>query len=232
VAVAIATGKDEAGSLIIRSMVFPLTDEQIAQAKKLDRYLSIRVPEIERELKEEARKAKRKKLRQGDVLSWHSLGAKLRAICEEYSINAARERQWLWQSLQNLHASDFIKKKERGKTRNHFEYCYELSRFPIEFASLIKWSEWVYFFDSRMVREDSRVTDWLYKKAQADQSLGRQHFRRFVQKLNKRIGHLDTSVLTDGELFAICDTVWGEVDQELAVAHEVTSKGRCLGDTR
>ena len=224
VAVAIATGKDESGNLIIRSMGFPLTDDQINQAKKLDHYLSIRIPEIERELKEEARKAKRKKLKHGDVLTWHTLGAKLRIICDEYSISAARERQWLWHSLQNLHATDFIKKKERGKTRNHFEYCYELSRFPIEFASLIKWSEWVYFFDSRMVREDRRVTDWLYKKAQADRSLGRQHFRRFVQKLNKRIGHLDTSVLSDAELFAICDSVWTEVDQELAVAPEVRSK--------
>ena len=221
--VAIATQKDEAGNLVIHSMVFPLTERQIEQAKKFDKYLSVRIPEIERELKAEARRAGRKKQGQGDVLTWHLLGSKLRDICVEYSINTARERHWLWESLQNLHASDFIKKKERGKTRNHFEYCCELARFPIYFASRIKWSEWAYFFDSRTVREDRRVTDWLYKKAEGDNSLGRQQFRRSVQKLNKKIEKLDTSVLTEEELFAICDSVWREANVELATAPELRS---------
>jgi len=207
--VAIITRKDNDGSPVIHSMVFPPTKEQIEQAEKLDRYLSVRIPEIERELKAEARRTGRRKQGQGDVRTWHLLGSNLRDICVDYSINTARERHWLWESLTSFHASDFIKKKERGKTRNHFEYCYELSRFPMEFASRIKWSEWAYFFDSRTVREDRRVTDWLCKEAEADNSLGRQQFRRFVQKLNRKIEKLDTSVLTEEELATICDSVWG-----------------------
>jgi hypothetical protein len=208
-------------------MTFPLTKEQVKQAEELDNYLSKRIPGIERELKTEARKPKKKrKSRGGDVMIWHSLGTKLRDICNKYSINAAREREWLWESLQNLHASDYIKKKQRGKTRNHFEYCFELARFPIEFASLIKWSEWVYFFDSKTVHEDKRVTDWLYKKAEAERSLGRQHFRKFVQKLNRKIGPLDTSVLTDSELFSMCEAIWNEIDKEIILTPEISAENQ------
>jgi hypothetical protein len=148
------------------------------------------------------------------VLLWHALGQKLRAICEEKLIIGIRERRWLWEAIANIHASERIKRARRGRARDHFEYCYRLSLYPIEFAKRINWSEWVYFFDSLTVREERRVDEWLTTLVKRGELIDRKVFRPFTQNLNKRIQDLDTSELTADELFSIYDKVWQETKSE------------------
>lgn len=226
---AIAT-RIENGTLMYSSTVIPPPEEDMDRAKELGQHLSVKIPEIEKNLKSEFRRARGRKHRPGDARMWRTLGEELGRICKTYSVENARERQWLWEAIQNLYASDFIKKKERGKTRNHFEYCYQLAQFPSEFSDQINWSEWVYFFDSRAVREDQRTVVWLKRKVEASSAVDRREFRRFIERLNKRIQKLDTSVLTDDELFEIYDSVWSQVVLEVKAAAQARSKaGRHRG---
>jgi hypothetical protein len=74
----------------------------------------------------------------------------------------------------------------------------------------VNWSEWVYFFDSRTVREEMRIDDWLRILVKQGQKINRKTFRQFVQKLNKRVRDLDTSELSEKELFQIYDAIWCE----------------------
>ena len=134
----------------------------------------------------------------------------------KHGIVGTRERRWLWEALQNLHASRRISRAVRGRTRNHFEYCYRLAQFSSGFASQIKWSEWVYFFDSRTVREENRIDEWLQRLTQKGDKITRQLFRRFSELLNDRIRKLDTSVLNKTELFAIYDAAWVAAKRELS----------------
>jgi hypothetical protein len=220
---AIAT-RIENGTPMYRSTVIPPPEEDMAKAKQLGQHLSVRVPEIEKSLKSEFRRARGRKHRPGDAHMWRTLGEELDRICRAYSVGNARERQWLWEAIQNLYASDFIKKKERGRTRNHFEYCYQLAQFPAEFSDQINWSEWVYFFDSRAVREDQRTVTWLKSKVEGNTAVDRREFRRFIERLNKRIQKLDTSVLTDDELFEMYGSVWDQAVLELAATVEAGPK--------
>jgi len=217
---AIAT-RIENGMPMYRSTVIPPPEEDMERAKRLGQYLTTRIPEIEKGLKSEFRRARGRKHRPGDARMWRTLGEELERICKMYSLENARERGWLWEAIQNLYASDFIKKKERGRTRNHFEYCYQLAQFPAEFSDQINWSEWVYFFDSRPVREDQRTVAWLKKKVETNTAVDRREFRRFIERLNKRIQKLDTSVLTDEELFAMYESVWNQAVLEVAGVADV-----------
>jgi len=188
------------------------------QAKALDKYLERRILEIEKELVAEGlltETTRGNKQDKGGVLLWHALGTKLSAICQHEGIIGRRERRWLWEAVENIYSTQRIKRVTRGHTRVHFEYCYRLSGFPIEFAKQVNWSEWVYFFDSRTVREELRIDDWLRTLVAQCQKINRKIFRRFVQHLNKRVRNLDTSELSQEELFLIYDAIWNETLKEV-----------------
>jgi hypothetical protein len=209
---AIITEKHANGKVNIKA-TSPLTTELEKQARDLDKYLERRVPELIKELiaeglLEETVVGNLKKQKEGVVQLWHSLGTKLRAICYETGIQKRRERRWLWEAMENVYPTNPIRRASRGRARIHFEYCYRLAQFPIEFAKQLHWSEWVTFFDSKTVREEQRIDDWLRTMVEQGTTIGRSDFRKFVQTLNKRIRNIDTSELTTEELFRIYDSVW------------------------
>jgi hypothetical protein len=215
---AIITEKDDRGHVKTIRSTFPLTVELEKQAESLDKYLKRRIPQIEKELIAEGlltENTRGNKQEKGVVLLWHSLGTKLNAICQHEGIIGRRERRWLWEAVENIYSTHKIRRVTRGHTRVHFEYCYRVSRLPIEFAKQVNWSEWVYFFDSRTVREELRIDDWLRTLVTQGQKINRKIFRRFVQHLNKRVRNLDTSELSQEELFLIYDAIWNETLKEV-----------------
>lgn len=221
---AIIVEKDPGGNVkTLRSSVVPLPTELEERAHKLDDYLSNRIPTIEKELihaklLDEKMPKQGKPKNRGGVLLWHALGCKLSAICDEQGITGAthiRERRWLWEAIEKIHATERIKRVGRGRTRLHFEYCYRLSKFPLEFAKQLNWGEWVYFFDSRTVREEPRVDAWLRTLVERGEKINRMIFRRFTERLNKRARKLDTSVFNEKELFAIYNEVWQDTKNDL-----------------
>jgi len=219
---AIIVEKDPEGKVKTQRSSVPLTKELEDRASALDAYLSKKIPELENGLvsaklldenipEQESTKTK------GNVQLWHALGIGLRAICDKYAIIGRRERGWLWEAIEANYATERIIRAARGRTRSHFEYCFRLSRFPIQFAQKLNWSEWVYFFDSRTVREEQRADDWLMTLVTRGEPVGRKEFRRFAERLNKRVQKLDTSVLTQPELFGLYESIWVETKKELSL---------------
>jgi hypothetical protein len=217
---AIITEKFSGGDVrTLRSSVIPPSPDMIEKAKALDKYLGRKIPTVEKELIDkgllDSTIPNSGSLRkEGNVELWHFLGSKLRAICEEREITGLRERRWLWEAIERLYATERIKRAGRGRARSHFEYCYRLSNFPLEFAKRLNWSEWVYFFDSRTVREENRADEWLMAFIGSTERIGREDFRRFTQHLNQRLKNLDTSVLSQDELFSLYGRIWQETSME------------------
>ena len=221
---AIIVNKAPDGRLEYRSES-PLTSALEQQAKELDMYLSKNSQRTEQALvdagflsnEESAEPATGK---EGSAQMWYLVGSMLRGICEEKGIDSAARRRWLWLALENIHASTRIKRKDRGRLRNNFEYCFRLSRFSKEFVDSVGWSEWVTYFDSRTIREDERIDDWLDESVRNGMKVGRKAFRGFIREMNKRMsrrtGGLDTSVFRREELFNLCNSVWSEVVNESA----------------
>ncbi|WXG43857.1 MAG: hypothetical protein WED04_07475 [Promethearchaeati archaeon SRVP18_Atabeyarchaeia-1] len=211
---AIVTEKYPGGNIkTLRSTVNPITPELEQRALRLDSYLGSRIPAIEKELidaglLDEKIPKEGSFKNQGNISLWHALGLRLSALCDKEGVTSVRERRWLWEAIEKIYATERIKRIGRGRTRRHFEYCYQVSRYPIEFADQLNWAEWVYFFDSRTVREETRVHVWLMTRVKKGEKIDRSTFRVFTQHLNRRLRKLDTSVLNNEELFAIYDRIW------------------------
>ncbi len=219
---AIIIEKDSEGKVKTQRSSVPLTKELEEKAIALDGYLSKRIPDLENglvsgKLLDENIPEPESKKTKGNVQLWHALGVGLRAICDKYAITGRRERGWLWEAIEANYATERIIRAARGRTRSHFEYCFRLSRFPIEFAQKLNWSEWVYFFDSRTVREEQRADEWLMTLVTRGEQVGRKEFRRFAERLNKRVQNLDTSVLTQDELFELYESIWIETKRDLSL---------------
>ena len=173
---------------MLRSTTAP-TAELRAAAEKLDKDLAQRMARLEKALIREGQIDEAippigSTKPRGSVELWYTVGSELRSIVDAYDIRGARERRWLWEALSKLHATERINRVSRGRTRQHFEYCYRLAQFPLDIARKMYWSEWVYFFDSLTVREEPRADRWLESKLEGDRSLDRPSFRRFTETLN------------------------------------------------
>lgn len=221
---AIITEKHPEGAArTLRSTVHPPPPELQKRAAALDSFLSRRIKEIEAGLAKAglldegaARRGSDKP--KGNVSLWHALGRELNRICREWHVAGRRERRWLWEAIENIHATERIKRARRGRTRLHFEYCYRLAQFPLETAARLNWSEWVYFFDSPTVREEQRADEWLRRTVAAAPHIDRRLFRRLTENLNRRIRGMDTSVLSKKELFALYAAVWKATTREIGRA--------------
>ena len=176
---AIITEKYSGGDVkTLRSSIIPPPQDLVDRANALDKYLVRKIPSIEKELIDRGlldsqipgHSTPRK---EGNVRLWHSLGSKLREVCQAEGIAGLRERRWLWEAIEKLYATERITRVGRGRARSHFEYCYRLSKFPISFAERLNWSEWVYFFDSRTVREEPRIDEWLMTLVNRDEKVSR-----------------------------------------------------------
>lgn len=218
---AIVTQRHPNGSVkTMLSSVQPPTPQMQQAAEELDTYLQKRISSLERHLASAGllQAPGQGKTGRGGVKLWYAVGKSLSHIVEERDIRGARYRRWLWEAITNLHASDAIKRAERGRTRMHFEYCYRLARFPEEVAERMNWGEWVYFFDSLTVRGEARADDWLRRTITSQPEMDRRTFRRFAEALNRVVRKKDTSVLSNEELSALYQSVWEATQAEVAGA--------------
>src|SRR5262245_47565173 len=118
----------------LRSTIQPPTARLEAQARITDTYLQEEIPAIEQRLikgnlLQDQAEGTRGKRGTEKVDLWHELGNELRKVCAKLKVAGQRERRWLWEALENIYATEQIKRAQRGKTRNHFEYCYRLAGF-------------------------------------------------------------------------------------------------------
>jgi hypothetical protein len=228
--VAIITDTTPTGGPLIRSSVAAPGQRLFEEAERLDRTLRTEVRDLEMSLVEKGLLAElpnesATSAGRGAVALWHALGVGLREIADRHLLTGPRERRWLWEAIEKRHASPRVLRAGRGRNRNHFEYCFRLSRFPIELANQLQWSEWVYFFDSRTVREEQRIDDWLVQRLRGPGRISRAEFRRFSEALNARLRTLDTSVLSNGELFRIYDEAFHVATTQIAEAGPASPRG-------
>jgi hypothetical protein len=222
-ALAIITEKYSDGKSKTLRTTAPLSSELRRQADQLDSRVHTQIQHLETELVAAGLldvpiPATGSVKARGGVPLWHRVGRELVRIAKEAGVRSVRERRWLWEAIDNLYASERLKRASRGKTRMHFEYCFRLAQYPLELASKMNWSEWVYFFDSLTVREEPRADKWLKTRLEAESALDRRTFRRFTENLNRRIRKMDTSILSTRELFDLYDATWQSTAKELAVA--------------
>lgn len=196
-----------------------VTQAEKKQAEKLDHFIEARMKEIVGEMKKEGLiELKGKK---GVVKLWYEVGKRLSFVMDR-AVVPEDDREFIWQAL-----SDHSGELNPGKSRvdrsesNYFRYCYNLAQLEWDFVRLGgDWTSWVEFFDSKRIREDRRMIDWLISRSREKPSEkwiaftkgSRQDWiRRLTKPIRHRFQNRATTELNDEELFCELDEIFNEL---------------------
>lgn len=214
----------------LKAISFPPSAEERDLALELDALLQERIPEIEAELINMGLlpievPADEIPSRGGNVALWWNLGQLFQPIVDNKRLVKPKERRFLWEAIR-MYATRRIQRKDRGPSRVHWEYCYRVSKFPWEFVRRLNWDDWVFFIDSKSLRQEPRVDDWIRARMKQMAKLGRKELRTLARELNKKFKNKDTTVFTEMELYAIYDQVLERILNEQTEMKGASNKRR------
>ena len=153
--------------------------------------------EIEKELK---KKSKNK----FDSERSYELGIILANKLKEYDIIESN-RYYFWSLLRfGVNTTD-DRKIFQPKQREPYEHMYLLSRLPKELALKYSMSKWDHLFDITTARKDDRIYTWLMNDTNKNFINSNDVFQNFCKGIKDNIERIDTSLLSDEELFEIYD---------------------------
>lgn len=195
-----------------------LTREAKEQAEKLDSVLSRRMKEIEKEIgKSKLLKLKR---RRGVIKLWFEVGRRLSFVSDP-AIVPLEDQKFVWRALYD-HAKTIVPGPGRSRAesyeRNHFRYCALLAKFDWDFVDVVgNWRSWVEFFDSKRIREDTRIIEWLEQRSRKKptenwklfaKGVKPKHFRKLTKAIRQNLKKKDTTVLSTSELLSKLDEIF------------------------
>lgn len=181
-------------------------EEERARADKLDNLIAKEMNKFNRLFSSED-KIPRRGSKDKASIYWE-LGSVLRKIFFESGLIEPAEKSFYWINVR-MHVPKSLLADDRGNNRVHLEYCFRLAGFSKGKAERMKWSEWVYLFDSPGINREERFDKWLDSKMDdSSTNFSRESIRLFVQCANQILGKKETSKLTNGELFRCYEAAW------------------------
>jgi len=196
-----------------------VTEEEKKKAEQFDLFLSKKIRQIEREMKENGLLALKGK--KGEVHRlWYEVGRRLEFVMDT-SVVAAEDREFVWRAIydhvQELHSGPIPERAKRDPDSSHFSYCFKLSRFPEEFVeSAGDWTSWSEFFDRKETKNDPRIIEWLGKKAKESNVSGRQDWLRPLTKaIHEEYDKYDTLIRFESK-----DDLFHDLDRILYRIHK------------
>lgn len=213
-------GREEILMKIYKSKNNLVTLSEKKEAEKLDSFLEEKMKEITQKMKKnELIQLKGKK---GVVQLWYEVG-KCLSFVRDTNIVREEDRDFVWQAIYD-HAGELHpgrSRMDRPKT-NYFRYCELLAKFDWDFVRSTDWTSWVEFFDSKRIREDSRIINWLLSMSKERStewleftSGPKQDWVRLLTKaIRHRFSNRATKEIPDEELFSELEEIFYETYQK------------------
>ena len=134
----------------------------------------------------------------------YELGLILSNKLAEYKIiESTRYNFW---SMLRQNVNEYDKRVVlQTKQRDPYEDCYLLSKLPRELALKYSMSKWDHLFDITTARSDDRIYKWLLDNECDEFVKSNDVFQNFCKCLKLYISDIDTSILSDDELYNIYD---------------------------
>ena len=184
---------DKEGHLVYKGL---LTLKEIATIDEILNALKEEIPQIEADLTDEYGKT---------VLYRYYLGKFLGDLLTKYNISFS-ERRRFWDEIK-LFATQENRTRNEGTdsvTRSFYEQCYVLSQQDIDVVKKLSARQWQDLLDRVDNREDERIFQWIKEKKE---KIREDDWREFEKGLHLFLKNKDTSVFSNGELFAIYDSI-------------------------
>jgi len=180
----------------------PLTTEAKKQAEELDDFLSKKLSDILNDVKK--KDLLKLKNKPGVLKLWYEVGKNLTFI-NNTSIIPPEDRKYVWRAIYD-HANELkpgqLNVRAINRPENsHFAYCYNLSKYTWDFVKNAgNWTAWVEFFDSLVLREDTRIIEWLGNIQNFSTGSRQNWLRKLTRKIRREFKNKDTKVFSDSEL--------------------------------
>lgn len=227
---AVIVEKNSQDGARLKAISFPPSAEERDLALELDTLLQERIPAIETELIGMGLlpleiSFEEMPSRGGNIALWWNLGRLFQPIVDDKRLVKPKERRFLWEAIR-MYATRRIQRVDRGPSRIHWEYCYRVSKFPWEFVKRLSWDDWVFFLDSKSLRQEQRVDDWMHSRMEKLSELSRKEFRSLTREINQKFKNKDTSVFSDSELSEIYDQLLEKVLSSRSTTQKTSRKRR------
>lgn len=177
------------------------------KAERLDHFLKIRLPGIEKEMEQEG------SLNQGALRKWHSLGLRLQFVDDTELIEPSDvHSRVIWLALREHCPVSLLPKGEKekiqenhpskreGKKYDHFEHCYKLGKFRWEDVEWVPtWTDWSELAEVPGIMRDHRIIPTVGKLARRLEPLILRHkFREIVKELRKEFPTKEKTIESTG----------------------------------
>ena len=192
-----------------------LSKSEREQAERLDNDLSKLLPKIYEDMKKEG------SLSGAELLKWYNLGRRLQFVGDPSRVSPNDLLQGhVWRAIRDYCPKELRPSPQRrgnrdtrpereGQRRDHYNYCYEIGKYPWEGISRIqRWSDWISLFESPGMLRDPRILKLVIEAISViGHPLTRPDFRKLVKALRKpfstRPTYIEPSVLPDERLRAL-----------------------------
>lgn len=192
---AVIVKEDEKGVMTYRSMNgLAISSFEKEEAEILDQKINTSLRDLENELEKAGYPEKREKVE----IYW-GLGKLTNSLLSSAALPKAEVR-YFFDNIK-LRLPDLFVKKNRGSNRDHVKYCHRLGTYDKSTALALKWSEWVYLFDSSSIKSEIRFDKWFNNALKEDPNFfDRKNVRLIGKLLNNFFYKLETSDFLDKEL--------------------------------
>ena len=196
----------------------PLTREEKEQAEKLDLFLHKKMEQVLNEIK--SLNILSLKNKPGVLKLWYEVGKRLSFI-EDTSIVPAEDRKYVWRALYDhtdeLRPGKINVRASKRPENSHFAYCYYLSKYSWGFVNHAgNWTAWVEFFDSEVIRNDSRIIDWLGSKQPLAKGSVQDWLRKITREIRRNLKNIDTKIFSINDLHDRLEGIFDSVYPDLA----------------
>lgn len=213
---------DKNGRRIYKTIGY-LAYEDKENADKLDTFLKIEICEIEKRLQQKGLLALKGK--SGSISFWFNLGLELRDLWNQVRTNYNLPDTFLPYFFKAVFDNSDAAKPQSGRAdrlkNSYFYYGYIIAGFPWkQVQSAGNWRQWIEFLDAKRISSDQRIIEWFVQRKvmemQEDTDLTREDwFRRITREIRYEYRNIDTTVLSNNELYDSLDEILARVVSKL-----------------
>jgi hypothetical protein len=195
---AVVIGQSDSGARIYRSVNgLDVSAPEQESADQLDKNIESSLQSLVDELTSSGYLDNKK---EGKVNAYWRLG-KLTHLLLSTSALLPAEESYFFENVK-LRLPEALCAKDRGPNRQHLRYCHRLGSYDESTALRLKWSEWVYLFDSSSINREARFDVWFNDTLGKDPGFFDRERVRLISKVLNTFFNIryETSDLSDQEL--------------------------------